>query len=129
MTDQDIGNFDTQQLGFSKINLPFERRLDGTAWSLYFNYFSISLTLKCSFWKRMEFYSALVISNTPVAEQLYGLNLVYRNECTGTFQWKNKNILTQSLSHLTHKLLGSCQNWIICFLGKEYLLEMYGLNK
>ena len=86
MTDQDIGNFDTQQLGFSKINLPFERRLDGTAWSLYFNYFSISLTLKCSFWKRMEFYSALVISNTPVAEQLYGLNLVYRNECTGTFQ-------------------------------------------
>ena len=75
----------------------------------------------------MEFYSALVISNTPVAEQLYGLNLVYRNECTGTFQWKNKNILTQSLSHLTHKILGSCQNWI--FLGKEYFLEMYYLNK
>lgn len=85
-----MSNVEQKQFWHSIIGIQLNKlaiwlEINVTAWSSYFNYFNLT-DIKMFLLTKDEFYNALVVNNTLLAEPIFRLTLVHRYGCYGTFQ-------------------------------------------
>lgn len=85
MTNIEHKQFWDSIIGMQLNKLAIWLEINGTAWSLYFNYFNLT-DIKMFLLTKDGFYNALVVNNTLVAEPVFKLNLVHGYGSYDTFQ-------------------------------------------